>query len=365
MRWTPLGKPASNAPKLNYQKQLKQEVSKVNVTLIGVDLAKSIFQVCGVNQAGKQVFNRQVRRSKAMDLFRQYPDAMIAMEACSGSNYLGRELMSQGFEVMLIPPQYVKPFVKGNKNDRNDAFAICETARRPNMRQVSPRTCAQTDVMIVHKMIEERIKHRGAMINQIRGFLGEYGVHVRTGKEALANELPRILEDAENGLTPAARECLFLQLTEWRHVDQAIKSLETKLQQQVKQSEQAQRLLAIRGVGTKISSAAEAYMGNGSGYKNGRQFAASLGLVPKEHSSGGKQRLGSITKRGNQYLRRLLIQGAWSVIRYASKSDDRLSRWAVQLIARRGKHKAAIAVANKLARIIWAVSYYQTEYRNA
>ena len=180
----------------------------------------------------------------------------------------------------------------------------------------------------------------------------------------MANELPTILENAENSLTPAARECLALQLNEWRHVNQAIKELEHRIQRQVKHSEQAQRLLRIKGVGIKISSAAEAYVGDGSGYKNGRHLAASLGVVPKEHSSGGKQRLGGVTKRGNAYLRRLLIQGAWSVIRYAPTSDDRLSRWATQLITRRGKHKAAIAVANKLARIIWAVSYYQTEYRS-
>jgi transposase len=335
----------------------------MNVTLIGVDLAKMVFQVCGVNQACKPVFNRQLKRAKLLEFLAQYPDCTIAMEACSGSNYWGRVLEQRGYRVMLIPPQHVKPFVKGNKNDRNDAFAICEAAHRPKLHCVRPRTLAQTDAMLVHRILERRIGNRSALINQLRGLLNEYGIVVARGKEQLRAELPFILEDADNALTDTARQYFSQQLEEWREADIAIAELEKSIKQQVKRSEQAQRLIKIKGVGDKISSAIEAFMGNGSGYKNGRHFAANLGLVPKEHSSGGKQKLGGITKRGNLYLRRLLIQGAWSVIRYASRGDDRLSRWARQLIERRGKHKAAIAVANKLARIIWAISYHQTEYK--
>jgi transposase len=335
----------------------------MKVTLIGIDLAKTIFQVCGVNQAGKSVFNRQVRRNKLMAWLIQYPEATFAMEACSGSNYWGRELEKMGFSVMLIPPQHVKPFVKGNKNDRNDAFAICEAARRPSIQCVRPRSLAQTDTMLVHKILERRIRGRTTLTNQLRGLLNEYGLVLARGKERLRDGLSDILEDAENGLTITARQLLHQQLQEWRVLDAAIVELERTIAQQVKYSEQAKRLTQIKGVGNKIASAAEAFMGNGSSYRNGRHFAANLGLVPKEHSSGGKQRLGRITKRGNVYLRRLLIQGAWSVIRYADRGNDRLSRWAKQLIERRGKHKAAIAVANKLARMIWAISYHQTEYR--
>lgn len=335
----------------------------MKVTLIGIDLAKTIFQVCGVNQAGKAVFNRQVRRNQLMKLLMQHPRACIAMEACSGSNYWGRELESRDFKVMLIPPQHVKPFVKGNKNDRNDAFAICEAARRPAIRCVCPRSLGQTDTMMIHKILERRIRERTTLINQLRGLLNEYGVVVSSGKERLRSALPLILEDGGNGLTDQARYHFHQQLMEWRERDEAIAELERLIQAQVKSCEQAQRLKQIKGVGDKISSAATAYLGNGGHYHNGRHFSANLGLVPKEHSSGGKQRLGRITKRGNVYLRRLLIQGAWSVIRYANRSDDRLSRWARQLVERRGKHKAAIAVANKLARIIWAMSYHQSEYR--
>jgi transposase len=319
-------------------------VFKMKVTLIGIDLAKTIFQVCGVNQAGKTVFNRQLRRNKLMALLMQHPEATIAMEACSGSNYWGRELEQKG-------------------STGNDAFAICEAACRPDIRCVQPRSLAQTDTMLIHRILERRVSERNSLMNQVRGLLNEYGVVVARGKEKLRNELPFILEDAENELTETARYYLHRQLLEWRELDSAITELDKAIAQQVKSSEQSSRLKKIKGVGNKISSAAEAFMGNGSGYRSGRHFAANLGLVPKEHSSGGKQRLGRITKRGNAYLRRLLIQGAWSVIRYADHSEDRLSRWAKQLIERRGKHKAAIAVANKLARIIWAMSYHQTEYR--
>jgi len=183
------------------------------------------------------------------------------------------------------------------------------------------------------------------------------------GHVAFPAVLPYLLEEADNGLTEISRHYLQRQLAEWNALDEAIKELEEAIKQQVKKSEQARRLMKIKGVGTRIASAAEAFMGNGSGYQNGRHFAANLGLVPKEHSSGGKQKLGRITKRGNCYLRHLLIQGAWSVIRYADRGNDRLSRWAKQIMDRRGKHKAAIAVANKLARIIWAISYHQTEYK--
>jgi len=335
----------------------------MKVTLIGIDLAKSIFQVCGVNQAGKRVFNRQVRRARLMELLMQHPDATVAMEACSGSNYWGRELQQRGFKVMLIPPQHVKPFVKGNKNDRNDAFAITEAARRPNLKCVEPRTLAQTDMIQLHRVLDRMIRQRTALINQIRGFLNEYGIVVAQGKERLSAAMPDLLEDAENGLTLSSR-ALFQEMHEqWRQANEAIGRIEKGLRSQTKSDEAAQRLMKMRGVAVKISTATIAHAGNGHGYKSGRHFSANLGLVPKERSSGGKQNLGGITKRGNQYLRRLLIQGAWSVIRNADKNDDRMSRWARQLVERRGKHKAVVAVANKMARIMWSMLYHQTEYR--
>jgi transposase len=335
----------------------------MKVTLIGIDLAKTIFQVCGVNQAGKPVFNHQVRRARLMELLLQYPDASIAMEACSGSNYWGRELQQRGFKVMLIPPQHVKPFVKGNKNDRNDAFAITEAARRPELKCVEPRTLAQTDMIQVHRLLERMIRQRTALINQLRGFLNEYGIVVARGKEKLLAVMPDLLEDAENGLTPSSR-ALFQALHEqWRQANAAIERIEEGLKRQAKADEAAQRLMKMNGVAAKISTATIAHAGNGHGYKSGRHFAANLGLAPKEYSSGGQQKLGGISKRGNQYLRRLLIQGAWSVVRNVDKHDDRMSRWARQLVERRGKHKAVVAVANKMARIMWSMLYHRTEFQ--
>lgn len=334
----------------------------MNVTLIGIDLAKNVFQICGVNQAGKSVFNKQVKRQKVLETVLRYPDAVIAMEACSGSNYWGRLFQSHGFEAKLIPPQHVKPFVKGNKNDRNDAFAITEAAMRPDMIFVPPRSIEQTDLIQVHRVRERHVKARTALINQIRGFLNEFGIVREAGKEKLQLALPDILEDAENGLTPTARGLLAQLMQEWQHIDLAIKALEVSIVNQGKQSEPVCRLQAVKGMGKMTSTAIVAFAGSAKHYKNARHFAACLGLVPKEHSSGGKQHHVGITKRGNVYVRRLLIQGAWSIIRNIKNSDDRLSMWAKTLIERRGKQVAAVALANKLARIAWALLTQETTY---
>lgn len=337
----------------------------MKVTLIGIDLAKTIFQVCGVNQAGKPVFNRSVKRSELLAFLAQYPDAVVAMEACSGSNYWGRTLESMGFKVLLIPPIHVKPFVKGNKNDRNDAFAITEAARRPNMHFVLPRSLEQTDMMMVHKLRKRQVDARTALTNQIRGLLNEYGSVVRPGRAALKGELDALLEDAENGLTPTARALIHDMQQEWKILDEAIDNLDKVIKAQAVATPGAKRLMTIRGVAEKTATAVVAFAGDGKAYKNGRHFSANLGLVPREHSSGGKQQLGGITKRGNRYLRAMLIQGAWSVLRNADKNDDRLSCWARKIVERRGKHKAVVAIANKMARIIWSVLYHQRDYQAA
>ncbi len=335
----------------------------MQVTLIAIDLAKSIFQVCGVNQVGKSVFNKAIRRAQLMKLLLQYPDAVIAMEACGGSNYLGRELEASGFNVRLIPPQHVKPFVKGNKNDRNDAFAISEAAVRPHLRFVKPRTLEQTDMTLLHRVRERLVNQRTRIRTQLHGMLSEYGVIAKKGTVALRETLQDELENPDSKITPQGKALFFDMLEEWRVLDEHVREKDEAIKRASKTDDKSERLTHIHGVGAMISTAAVAFMGDGKAYKNGRQFASTLGLVPKEHSSGGKQRLGGITKRGNQYLRRLLIQGAWSVIKNAKNRTDRLSRWAITLIERRGKHKAVVAVANKLARIIWSMVYHGTEFR--
>ena len=312
----------------------------MKVTLIGIDLAKNIFQVCGVNQAGKSVFNRSIKRAQLLTFLRTYPDATIAMEACSGSNYWGRELLSLGHDVKMIPPQHVKPFVKGTKDDRKDAFAI-----------------------ITHRIRERRNRIRTALTNQIRGLLGEYGIALPKGRNPLNLLLPELLEDASNQLTTIARQYMRELMEELRAINVAIGSLEKDIKLQARTHPDTKRLMGIRGVAEIIATAAVSFAGDGSGYHGARHFSANLGLVPKEFSSGGKQKLGGITKRGNSYLRRQLIPGAWSIIRYASKSNDRISVWALKVIERRGKQKAAVAIANKLARIIWAMLFHRSEYR--
>jgi transposase len=337
----------------------------MKVTLIGIDLAKAVFQVCGVNQAGKPVFHKQVRRERLLALLAEYPDAIIAMEACSGSNFWGRTLEARGFAVRLIPPKHVKPFVKGNKNDRNDAFAICEAAARPNISFVKPRSLEQTDLMLVHRVRERLIGERMRLVNQVRGYLKEYGIVLPAGDASVRRALPVLIEDADSGLTPLARLSFRALLDEWRALEARIGEADREIKTRWQQSEAAQRLSQIRGVAEITSTAVVAFAGNARHFRSGRHFAAVLGLVPKEHSSGGKQRLGSISKRGNGYLRRLLVQCAWSIIRYADRSQDRLSIWVRALIARRGKHIAAIAVANKLARIIWAMLSRDEAFRVA
>ena len=334
----------------------------MNVSLIAIDLAKNTFQVCGVNRQGKEVLNRPISRKKLTALIAQYPGIPIAMEACSGSNYWGRTFQKNGHEVLLIPPPHVKPFVKGNKNDRNDAFAISEAARRPKMRVVAPRSLEQTDMILLHRIRERRVHARTALLNQMRGLLSEYGIVLPAGIATLRNALPLLLEDAENGLTVAARRYLQELLDEWRDLDDRIHADKHSIRALARESPAACRLMDVRGVGDMIATAALAKLGRGDQFKNGRQFSACLGLVPREHSSGGVQKLGGISKRGDDYLRRMLIQGAWAVIRYAEGRQDRLSRWALQVKERRGKHKAVIAVANKLARIIWALVRHETAY---
>lgn len=337
----------------------------MKVTLIGLDLAKNIIQVCGVNRAGKAVFNRAVKRKELLKHLSQHPDASIAMEACSGSNHWGRTLEGLGHEVMLIPPQHVKPFVKGNKNDRNDAFAICEAARRPHLNFVKPRSLEQVDMLWVHRQRERLVGQRTQLINQLRGMLSEYGVVVAQGKERLREELPLLIEDAENGLTFNARCYAQQMFEEWVELDRKVKKFDRDIKKQCRESEAASRLNEVKGIGKTIATAVVAFAGDAKQYDSPRQFAANLGVVPKEHSSGGRQKLGGITKRGNRYLRKLLIQGAWSVIRHINSGQDRLTRWARTLIERVGKQKTAIALANKMARIIWALLTKGERYQPA
>lgn len=337
----------------------------MKITTIGLDIAKSVFHLFAVNRAGSLVKKKQLKRKDVLSYLAKLEPCLIAMEACGGANYWARELITLGHEVKLIAPQYVKPFVKGNKNDYNDAEAIAEAAQRPNMRFVPIKSIEQQDIQNIHRQRERLKKERTALVNQIRGLLAEYGVIINRGIASVRKHLPFILEDADNGLSVMARELFAELFEELGTVDKRLSGCEQRIKAANQENEVCQRLDEVLGIGLITVSALYAAGGDGSDFKNGRHFSAWLGLVPGQHSSGGKSVLLGISKRGNSYLRTLLIHGARSVLRHSADKTDRFSRWAQALLERRGHNRACVAVANKLARIAWVVMAKGERYRPA
>lgn len=336
-----------------------------NITRIGIDLAKQIFQIHGVDNLGRVVLRKQLRRSQILAFFDKLRPCLIGMEACGSSHYWSRELQKQGHQVKLIAPQHVKPYVKGNKNDANDAEAICEAVGRPNMRFVASKTVEQQDMQALHRIRSELIKQRTAKGNQIRGLLAEYGIVVVRQIAKLRQAIPEILEDAENGLTAQLR-CLLKGLQEdLIQLDNRAKELDEAIQHQGIENAAARRLQEIPGIGPITATAMVCAIGNGTQFQRGRDMAASMGLVPRQHSSGGKNRLLGISKRGNAYLRTLLIHGARAVLQAAKNKNDPRSRWLKALSERRNKNIAAVALANKNARIAWALLTKEQNYQVA
>lgn len=341
----------------------------MKIMRIGLDLAKNVFQVHGVDMQGKKVLGRQLKRSQMMGFFQQLSPCLIGMEACASSHYWARTLAAMGHEVKLIAPQFVKPYVKGNKNDANDAEAICEAVSRPNMRFVPVKTIEQQDIQALHRIRSELVHQRTAKVNQIRGLLGEYGITVAQRITALRKKLPEILEDAENGLTVGFRLLLDGLREDLVNLDERIATMDHAIQKLAQEHAAAKRLQQLRGIGPITATALIAAIGDGRMFKRGRDAAAWCGLVPGQHSSGGKDKLLGISKRGDAYLRTLLIHGARSVIKSAKDKDDRLSRWLQSLCSRRNKNIAAVALANKTMRMAWALltrgADYQPDYGKA
>lgn len=335
----------------------------MKITSVGLDIAKSVFHLVAVNQAGKVVKKKKLKRKQVLSYFVQLEPCLIAMESCGGANYWARELKALGHEVKLIAPQYVKPYVKGNKNDYNDAEGIVEAALRPTMRFVPVKNIEQQDVANIHRQRELVKKARTAQVSQLRGLLAEYGIVINKGVDIVLNELPLILEDAENGLSFRARELFSELLEEVRYLSERLDRADKKIKALNRESEQCQRLNEILGIGELTASALYAEAGNGKDFVNGRHFSAWLGLVPRQHSTGGKNVLLGISKRGNRYLRTLLIHGARAVLRHAKNKTDQFSQWAQALSERRGHNKACVAVANKLARIAWVIMARNESYR--
>jgi len=326
----------------------------MKTTTIGIDLAKIVFQIHGVDERGKVSVRRQLKRAEMSSYFVNLEPCLIGMEACGSAHYWARKLEGYGHTVKLMAPQFVKPYVKTNKNDMADAEAICEAVARPNMRFVAIKTVEQQAILSVHRARQGFVKARTAQGNQIRGLLAEFGIIIPQGIRSITKQMPEILEDGENGL-PGTMRNLFERLTDnLKEMDRQVKELEEKIQLWHRENAASRKLAEIPGLGPITASAIVATVGDAREFKNGRQLAAWMGLVPKQHSSGGKQNLLGISKRGDTYLRTLMIHGARAVIRFAESKAEPES-WLRKLMARRNKNIAAVALANKNARIVWAL----------
>lgn len=326
-------------------------------------LAKQVQQIHGVDKNGKVVVQKQLKREEVLPYFAQHPTCLIGLESCASAHYWQRELSKLGHDVKLMNPAYVKPFVKRNKNDARDAEAICEAVTRPNMPFVPNKSIEQQDIQMLHRIRSQAIKQRTAQSNQIRGLLGEYGLVIPQGIASVKRRLPEILEDAKNDLTVLGRELLSDLYDELITLDKRVKRYDDKLKVVMKNSAAYQRLQTIPGIGPLIASALLMSVGDGKLFKNGRHMAAYLGLVPKQHSSGGKDRLLGISKRGDRYLRSLLIHGARAVGYRVKDNPEHSNQWFYRLIQRRGFNKAVVAMANKMARQAWAVLTREEEYK--
>ena len=322
---------------------------------IGIDLGKTVFHLVGLSPRGEVVVRKKFSRKQLLHFTANSRVELIGMEACGGSHFLGRALRDQGHEVRLIPAQYVKPYVKTNKSDYIDAEAIAEAVGRPRMRFVPIKTDDQLDLQSLHRVRERWVMRRTAVVNQIRGLLLERGITLRKGRCHLDAALPGILEDATAKLSGAVRLLLAQLKLELDQLAIRLDEADTLIQKTAQENEVCRRLDAIPGIGPLTATALIAAIGNGAAFRKGREFAAWVGLVPREHSTGGKQTLLSINKRGNSYLRRLFVQGARAVLQFRDKQSPGLSAWLAQLTSRTHYNVAGVALANKLARMAWAV----------
>lgn len=338
----------------------------MKINRVGIDLAKNVFQLHGVNPKGDTVWKRRLSRSKWLQVLCDSvePGCMIGMEACSGAHHWARQLVAQGYEVRIIPPQFVKPFVKSNKNDANDAQAICEAMVRPNMHPVRVKTVEQQDLQAMHRIRDEIKGHRIAKANQIRGLVSEYGLVAPQQLSSLRKAIPEWLEDASNGLSSLFRQLLLGLWNDLRNLDQRMTELDRQVALVAQENPTSRRLQQLRGVGPLTATALVATVGDATQYRKGRDMAAALGLTPRQHSSGGKDKLLGISKRGDAYLRCLLVHGARAAIKTNQDKNDRLSRWITNLQARRHANVVAVALANKMARMAWAMMTKGVDYNS-
>jgi transposase len=337
----------------------------MHITSVGIDLGKTTFHLVALDEHGKVVERKKYTRKQLLAYTANLQSSLIGIEACGGAHFLGKALRAQGHEVRLIPAQFVKPFRKSNKNDFLDAEAIAEAVARQNMRFVPIKTDEQLDLQAMHRVRDRRVHRRTALINQIRGFLLERGITFAKGPAHLRKHMPAILEDAEQNLTPRMRNLLAQIWQEWKQLELDIESITGEIERISNEDEACKRLRQVPGIGPLVSTAMVAAVGNGAAFRKGREFAAWLGLVPRQYSTGGKTTLYGISKRGNIYLRRMFIHGARAVLLRVKYDTAGLGHWVHQLEARAPRNKVIVAIANKLARIAWSVLYRGEDYRHA
>ncbi|MBL0168896.1 MAG: IS110 family transposase [Propionivibrio sp.] len=327
----------------------------MKITTIGLDLAKNVLQIHGADTRGKAVVKKALKRTQVLPYFANLAPCLIGMEACGSAHYWARKLEGLGHTVKLMAPQFVKPYVKTNKNDAADAEAICEAVTRPTMRFVPIKNGEQQAVLALHRARQGFVKARTAQANQIRGLLAEYGIAIPQGISHIAKHVPEILEDGENGLPGIVRPLIDRLGAHLKELDRQVGELEVQIQTWHRANDASRRLAEIPGIGPITASALVASIGDAKSFDNGRQLAAWLGIVPRQNSSGGKQTLLGISKRGDTYLRTLLIHGSRAVIRVAERKVNHANSWLAGVMGRRNKNVAAVALANKNARIVWAL----------
>ncbi|MGE7468562.1 IS110 family transposase [Bosea sp. NPDC003192] len=328
---------------------------------IGLDIAKSVFQVHGVDESGAVVVRRQVRRAQLLPFFAKLPACLIGIEACATAHYWARELIKLGHQVRLMPPSYVKPYVKRQKNDAADAEAICEAVTRPTMRFVAVKNPEQQSVMVLHRVRLMLMRQRIQLSNAIRGHMAEFGLAAPIGREGLGS-LIRLIGSGDERVPAEARTCLAMLVTQLALINTQILDTDRRIRADARATEIGRRLMDVPGVGPLLASALVAAIPDPKAFRSGRNLAAWIGLVPRQSSSGGKERLGAITKQGDRYLRQLLVVGALAVVRYAQRNGTRRP-WLVQLLARRTTKIATVALANKTARMAWAIMTTGEAYR--
>jgi transposase len=335
----------------------------MKVTTVGIDLAKNVFQVHGVNEHGKTVLKKQFKRHQVVEFFANIQPCLIGMEACGGAHHWARKLQALGHTVKLMAAQFVKPYVKTNKNDAADAEAICEAVARPNMRFVPVKNVEQQGLLALHRARQGFVKARTAQANQIRGLLAEFGLIIPQGITHISRRVPELLEDATNEMPGAFRLLVQRLLEHLKELDRQADEVEAQIAAWHRDNPLSRKLAAVPGIGPITASALVAAVGDAKNFSNGRQFAAWLGLVPRQNSSGGKNVLLGISKRGDTYLRTLLIHGARSVLYAAQRKTAQVGGWLGKLIERRSANVAAVALANKNARVVWALLAHDREFQ--